>query len=162
MKFLVITLTAIVFLLVACKDISSKKDEVAAGSPTFQEIKKYEAQGDKAMPALVLYQKSMRDLLHSLEAANQTSDSTSMRIRKTLSELNKAENAFSSFKADFKHRLDTMPQEKRESYLSNSKADAMASTDMVLYIVKEAKRYSQVLRDKGVQILGLPQELPGE
>ncbi len=162
MKFLVSTLTVIIFLLTACKDLASKQDEVAAASPIFQEVKKFEAQGDKAMPALVLYQKGMRELLRSLEAANQTTDSTSMRIRKNLSELNRAENAFSSFKTEYKHRLDTMSAEKREIYLQGAKIDVTSATDMVLYAVREAKRYSQVLRDRGIQINTLPQELPGE
>ncbi len=165
MKYILLPFAAGVLLFASCKQNNTNKaDEVALATPAYQEMKKMEVQGDKAMPELVIYQKGLRDLLHDLERANQISgktsmvDSTSMKVRNALSELNRAENAFSSYKSDFHGRLDTMVASKRDAFVTYGKQDAEAARDMVLYAVKEAKLLTRALQDKGVVLSWVPQQ----
>ena len=168
MKYILSTLAVGILFFASCKqDFTSKKDEVALANPAYQEMKKMEIQGDKVMPELVVYQKGLRDLLHDLERANQISgktsmvDSTSMKVRNALSELNRAENAFASYKSDFHGRLDTMVASKRDAFVTYGKQDAEVSRDMVLYAVKQAKTLVRALQDKGMSLAWVPEENGG-
>jgi hypothetical protein len=165
MKYILSTLAVSILFFASCKqNATNKADEVALANPAYQEMKKMEVQGDKAIPELVLYQKGLRDLLHNLEKANQISgktsmvDSTSMKVRNALSELNRAEDAFASYKTGYNARLDTMVTSKRDAFVTYGKQDAEASRDMVLYAVKEAKLLTRALQDKGIVLSWVPQE----
>jgi peptidoglycan hydrolase CwlO-like protein len=158
MKYILSTFAVCVLFLTSCKnDISNKKDEVAANSPNYQDMKKSEAVADKAMPDLVMYQKAMRELLHSMEKANQTFDSTSMNIRRHLSELNKAENALANYKTSFSARMDTMAESRRAVYSAYGKQESETARDMVLYSVEQTKKLVQKLRDLGIQVPFVPE-----
>jgi hypothetical protein len=153
MKVLLSTLTVFTLFFAACKqDFSQKKDAVAEATPYFQEIKKMEAQSDKVMPELVVYQKALKEILHSMEKANQTSDTTSMKVRFQLSELNKSEMTYANYKTTYNQRLDTMRESMRDAYLTQAKSEAETARDMVLYSVQQAKNYIHLLRDRGMQI----------
>lgn len=165
MKYILLPFAAGVLLFASCKqNTTNNADEVALATPAYQEMKKMEVQGDKAMPELVIYQKGLRDLLHDLERANQISgkismvDSTSLKVRNALSELNRAENAFASYKSDYKARLDTMLVARRTTYVTYGKQDAEAARDMVLYAVKEAKLLTRALQDRGMALSWVPQQ----
>jgi hypothetical protein len=164
MKYILSTLAVSILFFASCKqNTSNKADEVALANPVYQEMKKMEVQGDKAMPELVIYQKGLRDLLHDLERANQISgktsmvDSTSMKVRNALSELNRAENAFANYKTGYNARLDTMVASRRDAFLTYGKQDAEASRDMVLYALKEAKLITRALQDRGMVLSWVPQ-----
>lgn len=165
MKYILSTLAVCVLFFASCKtDLSNKKDEVAVTNPDYQEMKKIEVQADKVMPELIVYQKGLKNLLHDLEKANQISnrpsmtDSTSLKVRSHLSELNRAENAFANYKTEFNARLDTMVETRRAVFSSYGKQQAETARDMVLYSVIQAKKLVRQLRDKGMQLTAFPEE----